>query len=91
VRDDAICQRAIENRDDLVVAFARLGHCHVQAAEFLWDAYGGADFQAAAGEMVQHPDFLHHPGGMIVGQDHAHDAETEFLRARAKRGNQQVG
>jgi hypothetical protein len=49
MRHYAIGQRRIEHGDDLVVAFARLGHGDVQTAKLLRHADRGADFQPAAG------------------------------------------
>jgi hypothetical protein len=63
----------------------------IQAAEFLRHAYGGADFQPGTGQVVQHADFLHHAGWMVVGQYDSHDAKAQSIRSRAERGNQQVG
>src|SRR5215470_3227582 len=91
VGNNSVSQSSIEKRHDLVVAFASLGHCQVQATELLWHAYRGTNFKSAAGQMVQHADLFHHPGRMVVRQHHAHDAEPKFLCSRAKRGNQEVG
>jgi hypothetical protein len=88
--NNAIGQSGIENRDDLVVALARFGHGHIQPGELLRHADRGTDLQAAAGQVIEHADFLDYPGGMVIGQHHAHDAKAQRLRSRGERSDQQI-
>ena len=89
--DNAINQCGIQDSDDFLIAFACFGHCQVQTTEFLRHAYGGANFQSAAGQVIQHADFLHHAGRVVVGQYDSHHAKTKSLCPRAERSNQEVG
>ena len=43
------------------------------------------------GQVVQHADFLHHAGWMVVGQYDSHDAKAQSIRSRPSAAISRLG
>ena len=91
MRGHRLRQRRIHDLDRFIVAFARFGDAQPDLRHLLRNAGGGADFQPALSQVIQHADFLDHLPRLMIGEHEPHHAQPDRAGQQRNLGDQQVG